>query len=213
MPKSIICPVCCKILRPKQSFILCTSCDKSVHHNNRGKCSGLSNPNFIAYQSTQSSIWNCPACVAKSNIDIFSQLPYPDLRRSGDKCLPPSNITLDYTTTKHSDFLEQCSQVDYNLDLADESSLEHDVLAINSKYYDIDKFNSLSIDSNSSFSVCHINIASLSKHFDDLQYVMSQLKSPFNVIGISEHKITNSSGPVDNLNLDGYNKFIFAPTD
>lgn len=42
---------------------------------------------------------------------------------------------------------------------------------------------------------------------------MSQLKSPFNVIGISEHKITNSSGPVDNLNLDGYNKFIFAPTD
>ena len=69
-------------------------------------------------------------------------------------------------------------QVDYNFDLDDKSDLERDGCVNNSKYYDIADFNSLAIDYDSSFSVCHINIASLSKQIDDLRQVISQLKSP-----------------------------------
>ena len=40
--------------------------------------------------------------------------------------------------------------------------------SIDSKYHDINDFNKLNIKKNSSLATLHLNIASLSKHFDDL---------------------------------------------
>ena len=70
-------------------------------------------------------------------------------------------------------------------------------MSLDSKYYDINDFNKLSINKNSSFATLHLNIASLSKHFDDLQNFLSLLKNSFNIIGVPEHKINKNSMNVD----------------
>ena len=45
--------------------------------------------------------------------------------------------------------------------------------AINSKYYDVEEFNSLEIDHPSSLKLAHVNVASLDYHIDDLKLVLS----------------------------------------
>ena len=62
-----------------------------------------------------------------------------------------------------------------------------------------------------SFSTLHINIASLSAHFDELKTLLSFLDHPFDIIGISETKIRDGIAPANNLDLDGYN-FENTPT-
>ena len=50
--------------------------------------------------------------------------------------------------------------------------------------------NKLNINKYSFLASFHLNIALLSKHFEDLQNFLSLLKHTFDIIGISEHKIT-----------------------
>ena len=66
-------------------------------------------------------------------------------------------------------------------------------VSIDSKSHDTNDFNKLNINKNSSLATLHLNIASLSKHFEDLQNFLSLLKHSFDIIGISEHKITKCS--------------------
>ena len=77
---------------------------------------------------------------------------------------------------------------------------------IDSKYYDINDFNKLNINRNFSFVSLHLNIASLSQRFDDLQNFQSVLKHYFDIIGISEHKINKNSINVD-FTQPGYTLF------
>ena len=84
-------------------------------------------------------------------------------------------------------------------------------LSIDSKCCDINDFNSIHINKNSSFAVLHLNIASLSKHFDDLKNLLSLLKYSFDIIGISEHKI-NKDAKYTDFDLPGYT-FSFNATD
>ena len=45
----------------------------------------------------------------------------------------------------------------------------------------------------------HLNIASLSRHFEDLQNFLSLLKRSFNIIGVSEHIINKKLIKIDNF--------------
>ena len=110
----------------------------------------------------------------------------------------------------HKEFLSKCSRIENFLNISDH--VDDDILsAVNSKYYDVDEFNALDIDVSSSFNLCHVNIASLGNHIGDLRLVLSRLKHKFDIIGISEHKINSS--PSNNIDLIGYNEFIFEPTE
>ena len=59
----------------------------------------------------------------------------------------------------------------------------------------------------------HVNLASLNAHIDDLRTVLARLKFNLDVIGISEHKIRRGSTPSNNIDIQGYNEFVFEPTD
>ena len=54
-------------------------------------------------------------------------------------------------------------------------------------------------------------MASLYKYHDDLELVLSLIKTKFQVIGITEHKITDTNSTA-NINLEGYHDFIYTPT-
>ena len=80
-------------------------------------------------------------------------------------------------------------------------------------YYSINKFNKLKSDKTSSFGVAHVNIASLDAHIDGLGTTLSKLKSSFDVIGISEHKIRKGSDSSNNIDLRFDQKLVFEPTE
>ena len=109
-------------------------------------------------------------------------------------------------------FIHECESIDKQLSSDDDNNDEFVTSTVNSKYYNVSNFNKIKIDKKSSFSLIHVNIASLNKHFDDLHELLSRLKIDFDVIGISEHKIGKDSRPSNNISLLGYDEFIFEPT-
>ena len=82
-----------------------------------------------------------------------------------------------------------------------------------SKYYDIDEMHNIEIPhKNKPFSLFHINACSLNKNFDDLQHLLSCTKTKFDIIAISETRITKQVSLSNNLNLNNYS-FEFTPTE
>ena len=65
---------------------------------------------------------------------------------------------------------------------------------------------------NKPLSLFHINACSLSKNFDDLQHLLSCAKFFFDIIAVSETRITKNVSLLNNLNLNNYS-FEFTPTE
>ena len=56
----------------------------------------------------------------------------------------------------------------------------------------------------------HINVCSLGKNFDDLEYLLKTTNMNFDIIAISE-TITKNANKISNINLNNY-AFEFTPT-
>ena len=65
---------------------------------------------------------------------------------------------------------------------------------------------------NKSLSLFHVNACSLNKNLDDLQHLLSCTKTKFDIIAMSETRITKHVSLSDNLNLNNYS-FEFTPTE
>ena len=65
---------------------------------------------------------------------------------------------------------------------------------------------------NISLSLFHVNSYPLNKGFDDLQHLLSCTKTKFDIIAISETRITKQVSLSNNLNINNYS-FEFTPTE
>ena len=65
---------------------------------------------------------------------------------------------------------------------------------------------------NISLSLFHINACSLNKNFDDLPHLLSCTKMMFDIIAVSEARITKQVSLSNDLNLNNYS-FEFTPTE
>ena len=63
---------------------------------------------------------------------------------------------------------------------------------------------------NKSLSLFDINACSLNKSFDDLQHLLSFTKTKFDIVSISETRLTRQVSLLNNLNLNNYS-FEFSP--
>ena len=82
-----------------------------------------------------------------------------------------------------------------------------------SKYYDIEETQNIEIPhKDKSLSLFHINAFSLNNNFDDLQHFFTCTKTKFDIIAISETRITKQVSLSNNLNLNNYS-FEFTPTE
>ena len=76
-----ICPVCSKNYYSYQNCIQCDTCQGWVHHDNRLRCSGLTDNEFEEHQKDPHKPFECDHCVsvkiAKEYNSVFVQLPYP----------------------------------------------------------------------------------------------------------------------------------------
>ena len=81
---------------------------------------------------------------------------------------------------------------------------------IDSRYYDTETLNKTEDLKNHKLGVLHLNIASLSKHIEDLHHLISSLDFTFQIIALTEHKIGKNT-PIVNINLPGY-QFSYTPS-
>ena len=92
----------------------------------------------------------------------------------------------------------------------DEDNDGDDSPPINCQYEDITSFKYTS--NKKIFSLFHNNIASLSKHKQELEIILNILNFKFDVIGITESKIIKGITPVFDITLKGYNEYS-TPTE
>ena len=84
---------------------------------------------------------------------------------------------------------------------------------IQSKYYDIDELQQLRIpNKEKSLSFFHINSCSLKKIFEELQNLLQSTNIRFDVIAITETRITNNISVTQNIELSNYS-FEHTPTE
>ena len=86
---------------------------------------------------------------------------------------------------------------------------------VNSRYFDIDQIQSLEFcqkEKSLSLSPFHINACSLSKNFDDLVYLLKYTNRNFDIIAVSETRISKKTSLTSNINLNNY-YFETTPTE
>ena len=92
--------------------------------------------------------------------------------------------------------------------LPDLSSCDLDenlVQTISSRYYKVHELGKLNVTSQiNNFSLFHVNIRSLTNHFEELHSLLCSSKIPFDVIGISESKQKVNKNFSTNVNLHEY---------
>ena len=65
---------------------------------------------------------------------------------------------------------------------------------VNSRYFDIDEIQALKLhDKTNSLSLFHINACSLNKKFDDLEYLLKCTNKSFDIIALSETRISKKA--------------------
>ena len=205
------CRICTKNVHDKDKAVQCDLCELWIHI----KCNNL---NYLDYRYLQNcdESWYCIECC--SIIFLFNSLSsnkkflacctntdsniiqWKDLENDHASSLsltPSSNLELlvnlfSNTTPENSNDPENISS---------------------SKYYDTEEMHNIEIPhNNKSLSLFHINACSLNKNFDDLQHLLSSTKKNFDVIAISETRITKQVSLLNNLNLNNYS-FEFTPTE
>ena len=107
------------------------------------------------------------------------------------------------------DFIKDCNSTSEDLDKKFQEHAEEFPNPINSKYYNLSEFNQIKHDQSASFSLLHTNLASINKHFDELTHILTEIKTKFDIIGISEHKLNDVQTPLLNLDIPGYHSFTF----
>ena len=83
---------------------------------------------------------------------------------------------------------------------------------VQSKYYDIDELQTMKIpNKDKSLALFHINACSLNKNFNELEHLLSCTNKNFDVIAISETRITKNISLTNNLTMNNFS-FEFTPT-
>ena len=205
-----ICPICGKSVSDKCNSIQCDICDLWTH---QFRCSGLSLKQFNALSQPHSNNWYCPVCVnnALPGSDVFET----NIQQPKITSIPSSSLS-DELKLLLSDFNDVVTGTTTS-DEEDEDTIQFHNNSCS--YVDCNQLNSLISKTQIGCSAFHLNIASMSKHFDKLQTLLAQLNMNFNFIGISESRNTTdeeilapSTEREQDFPITDYKKF-FTPTE
>ena len=82
--------------------------------------------------------------------------------------------------------------------------LEESENLVSCDYYYVHNLNKIQIHQHD-LSIIHLNISSLASHIHELKLFLSLLKVSFDIICISESRISKHNLPTININIPGYN--------
>ena len=87
------------------------------------------------------------------------------------------------------------------------------VNVVNSKYYDVDQIQTLKFpNKHKCLSLFHITACALNKNFDDLDHLIKCINKVFDIIAVTETRITKQTPLTTNINLTNY-AIEFTPTE
>ena len=190
--KKTKCDSCNKKVKLNVSFVYCKFCASFLHL----KCCGLKKRDFPLPTD-----WHCDKC-------SLNCLPFSSI--TNDRLLlnlqgitsESSESVLNFPSFSIQSLLDQLPGQNFSTD---------DFLSDNveSKYYTPAQFLAQKIPKKS-FSMAHLNIASLQRHIDELRTFITILNHPFDILCISETRLY-SNDPLVNVEIDGYT-FIHKET-
>ena len=142
--------MCLPFVLYAQNIIILLKAALNDNHDNRLKCSGLTNTEFEEHKNDEYKPIECDHCVsvkiAKENNSIFVRLPFPVecagniFGKPVEKARPDiSSISPDQVKK----FVKQCDIIRNQLHDAQEENDEIVSTLVNSNYYDINKFNKI----------------------------------------------------------------------
>ena len=149
--------------------------------------------------TTRNELWCCMKCSSKllpfSNLDnheLYLEMPATPI--------PSPGIVQGMPSFTIQSLLDEMPGHNYETD---------ETMSETSKYFTHSQFLESKLPKNM-FSMIHVNIASLSKHIEELRSLLSVLNHPFDIIGITGTRIHDETQPV-NVNIEGY-EFKRTPT-
>ena len=155
------CGICGKPVNSSHKAIQCDICDFWIHI----KCNGLSANEYASLQIS-SEVWFCTKCVSDN-------LPF-------GQTVSPLIYNKSLSSVEIKEFLAKLNSLEFD------EAMTESMSGVNCRYYDVNDFSNLDLGSNN-FSLFHLNIASLSKHFDELRALLGQLG-----LGFSTQQKVNS---------------------
>ena len=196
------CGICEKNVNQNQNAVFCDQCDKWVHI----KCNNISKIEYETFQKEphNSKHWICIKCTIINNSLLF-----PFTLESDEVLLGLNGISLPSLADSLPSF-ETSSTLTNLPNLSDYDTDENLNLNISSQYCTVEEVASMAVP-NTDLSLFHMNIGSLSLHFDELHPLLTCLNVNFQVIGLSEIKTSVGSQNKANNELPGY-KFHETPS-
>ena len=189
---TITCNLCSKKIQNRQKSAKCSICNSNSHL----KCNKIENPE-LKKSKHHSEIFMCVQC-NRENLPFYVNRDKKHEFYNRD-FLPSDDIKT---------FFKELN--DFNNNRTHESQIDDDNLdispLINCQYVDIKTLNQQKVN-NKTFSILHLNIASLEKNKEELEASLSLLKFQFDVIGISETKIKTQFPPKFDVDISGYKHY------
>ena len=175
------CGICEKPVANNHQAINCDKCSLWIHT----KCNKINKQTYI-YLMCETSHWYCMLC---------------------------TKTFLRYSVLNDNEFKQTviAKQVKFTyISKSVISNTENFIKAINSennftKYFTIKDLNSAFNDIGNPFSLFHLNMNSLSFHYDELESLISESKNDFQIIGISETRLKKTQETTTNIHLKNYN--------
>ena len=203
------CSVCHKYIGDIENSIFCDLCKSWVHIN-------CNNFNYVDYQYLLgcSDPWYCLNC----NCGIYT---LGNLNKQKFMSFIRENLTdypkLDNMNSSSTVVLKQPAKLSQLFNQSNNTTENHTNKdpdnAVKCRSYDIEEIQTLKIPNKSkSLSMFHINTCSLSKNFDDLEYLLKTTNINFDVIAIFETRITKTINKLSSINLNNH-AFEFTPTE
>ena len=145
--------------------------------------------------------WMCILC---SIDELASKFPFGYLSKLELNDLFGIDLPLQLELLPSYELRSKLSQIP---NLNDFDIEENYVQTINSKYYNLHDFNSLTASIGKCLSFFHLNIKSLAKHLDELKTILSMSKKKFDFVGISESKQKVDTNFTVNVDMEGYHMY------
>ena len=122
------------------------------------------------------------------------------------------DITLDPSPEQQSLMDKITNKIrSYQFEVSDEDNDDFEELT-NCKYYSANAFKKEKFSNTDTFSILHLNIHSIERHFDEIQIFLHLLNFEFDILCFSESKILDGISPKTSIYLEGYQEPIGMPT-
>ena len=204
-----LCSICTKIVKDEDS-VCCDLCDYWVH---KKTCSRLSEKEYEELSKKNSRSWYCQKCIS-------SNLPFSTNGIYKNPIQPHAPSGTNFSHELKTLFSNMNNIVNSGLQATDDDDSNSETLfkLVSCQYYDTDEFKDKFLKMESKLSAIHLNISSLSKHFDELNTLLALLKYNFSFIGLTETRNQDFNEPLDpklksrKFQIPGY-RCLSTPTE